>query len=120
VDRVHNAWTGWRGSGPPWTKAAWRRGRDGALPERGAWALGLAGDGGGRRAGRGGARGVLTRARAAVKRWHDGGEERRRLELIVRVKEGARELEREGKKVGEGRGCSSPFIGLGRRWRWPG
>jgi hypothetical protein len=54
-----------------------------------------------------------------VKRWRDGGEERRRLELIVRVKEGARELEREGKKVGEGWGCSSPFIGLGRRWRWP-
>jgi hypothetical protein len=28
----------------------------------------------------------------------DRGEERRRLELIVRAKEGARELRREGKK----------------------
>jgi hypothetical protein len=34
----------------------------------------------------------------AAKRRHDGGEERRRLELIVRVKEGTRELGREGKK----------------------
>jgi hypothetical protein len=58
----------------------------------------LVGDGGGGRAGRGGARGVLTGARAVAKRQRDGGEERWWLELVARVKEGARELGREGKK----------------------
>jgi hypothetical protein len=48
--------------------------------------------------GRGGARGVLTGARAAAERRRDGGEELRRLELGVRLKEGMRELEREGEK----------------------
>jgi hypothetical protein len=33
-----------------------------------------------------------------TKRWHDGAEERRWLELITRAKEGMRELRREGKK----------------------
>jgi hypothetical protein len=33
-----------------------------------------------------------------VERWHDGGEERRRVERGVRVKEGVRELRREGEK----------------------
>jgi hypothetical protein len=51
----------------------------------------------------------LTGARAAVERRHDGGDERWWLELSARVKEGARELEREGKRGGEGQGCSSPF-----------
>jgi hypothetical protein len=44
-----------------------------------------------------------------VERRHNGGDERWWLELNVRVKEGARELEREGKRGGEGQGCSSPF-----------
>jgi hypothetical protein len=52
----------------------------------------------GGQAGRGGARGVLTGARAAAERQRDGGEELRRLELGVRLKEGVRELEREGEK----------------------
>jgi hypothetical protein len=33
-----------------------------------------------------------------MERRHDGGEERQRLELGVRVKEGSRELGREGKR----------------------
>jgi hypothetical protein len=51
---------------------------------------------------------------------HDGGEDWRRLELNVRVKEGVRELRREGKSGGEVRRCSSHFIGPGGRWRWLG
>jgi hypothetical protein len=54
---------------------------------------------------------VLTGARAATKRRHDGGEERRWLELITRAKEDARELRREGKRCGEGWGALRPFIG---------
>jgi hypothetical protein len=46
----------------------------------------LVGDGGGGRAGRGGAREVLIGVQAAAKRWRDGGKERRWLELIARVK----------------------------------
>jgi hypothetical protein len=53
---------------------------------------------------------VLTGARAAAKRQHDRGEEWRWLELGARAKEGARELGREGKRGGEGRGCLSPLI----------
>jgi hypothetical protein len=33
-----------------------------------------------------------------------GGSERRRLELVARAKEGAKELGREGMRCGEGRG----------------
>jgi hypothetical protein len=43
VDRVYGAWTGRRGSGPPWTEAARTKGLGGALPALGARALGLAG-----------------------------------------------------------------------------
>jgi hypothetical protein len=32
VDQMHGAWTRRRGSGPPWTEAAWPKGRSGALP----------------------------------------------------------------------------------------
>jgi hypothetical protein len=46
--------------------------------------------------------GVATRRRT-------GGSERRRLELIVRAKEGAKELVREGMRCDEGRWVSSPF-----------
>jgi hypothetical protein len=46
-----------------------------------------------------------------VKRRCDGGEEHRSLELSVRVKEGVRELGREGMRDGEGRGSLSPLIG---------
>jgi hypothetical protein len=97
--RVHSLWTGQRGSGPRWTEVVQTRGRDGALPTRGrSGSLVLSGGGGGGRAGRGGVRGVLTGARAVMERRHDGGEERQRLELGVRVKEGSRELGREGKR----------------------
>jgi hypothetical protein len=61
----------------------------------------------------------LTEARAAVERLHDGGDERRGLELDTTVMKGAREFKREGKRGGEDRGCSSPFIGSGGRQRWP-
>jgi hypothetical protein len=65
---------------------------------------------------------VLTGARAAPVRWRDGGEERRRFELGARAKEGVRVLGREGKRGGEGRGCSSSFYK--GRWSaeegWPG
>jgi hypothetical protein len=54
---------------------------------------------------------VLTGARAVAERRCDGGGEWRWLELSTRAKEGVRELEREGKRSGEGRGCSVPFIG---------
>jgi hypothetical protein len=57
---------------------------------------------------------VLTGAQAAAERRHDRGEEWRWLELDTR------ELGREGKRGGEGWGCSSPFIGVervpGRGW----
>jgi hypothetical protein len=58
----------------------------------------------------------LTRARAAVERRHDVGDERRGLELSARATKGVRELKRERKRGGEGRGCSSPFIWPGGRW----
>jgi hypothetical protein len=59
-------------------------------------------------------------ARVVVERRRDRGDEWRGLELSVRAMEGTRELKREGKRGGEGRGCSSPFIGPGGRRRWPG
>jgi hypothetical protein len=42
-----------------------------------------------------------------------GGSERRRLELVMRAKEGAKELRREGMRCDEGRGSHHPFIGAG-------
>jgi hypothetical protein len=109
VDRFHGAWTGWCGSGPPWTVVAWTRGHDGALLVHSARALGLIGahrrwwrrTSRTRRAG-----GVLTGARAMMKRRHDRGKERQWLELVAREKECAKELTREGKRVGEDRGLS--------------
>jgi hypothetical protein len=41
------------------------------------------------------------------------GNERRWLELVVRAKEGAKELRREGMRCGESRGSHHPFIGAG-------
>jgi hypothetical protein len=73
----------------------------------------LAGDGGGGQAGRGGAREVLTVDGRVAERWRTGGHERRRLELIARAKESAKELGREGMRCGESRGSHRPFIGVG-------
>jgi hypothetical protein len=73
----------------------------------------LTGVGGGGRAGRGGARDVLTGDGGVAKRRRTGGNERRWLELIARVKKGAKELGREGMSCGESRGSHRPFIGAG-------
>jgi hypothetical protein len=73
----------------------------------------LAGGGGEGRAGRGGAREVLTGDGGVVERRRTGGNEWRRLELVVRVKNGVKELEREGMRCGESRGSHRPFIGVG-------
>jgi hypothetical protein len=72
----------------------------------------LTGDGGGGQADRGGAREVLTSDGRVAERWRTGGNERRRLEIIARVKEGANELGREGMRCGESRGSHRPFIGV--------
>jgi hypothetical protein len=42
-----------------------------------------------------------------------GGSKRRRLELIARAKEGAKELEREGMRCSEIQGSHRPFMGAG-------
>jgi hypothetical protein len=73
----------------------------------------LADDGGGGRADRGGAREVLTGDGGVAEGRRTGGNERRRLELIARAKEGAKELGREGMRCGAVRAGEShrPFIG---------
>jgi hypothetical protein len=73
----------------------------------------LDGDGGGGRAGRGGAREVLTGDGGVATRRRTGGSEQRRLELVVRAKEGVMELGREGMRCGGGQGSHCPFIGVG-------
>jgi hypothetical protein len=50
-------------------------------------------------------------------RRHIRGCEWWRLELVARVKEGAKELGGEGMSCGEGRGSHRPFIGAGERRR---
>jgi hypothetical protein len=56
---------------------------------------------------------VLTGDGRVTERWRTGGNERRRLELVTRVKEGAKELGREGMRCGVSRGSHRPFIGAG-------
>jgi hypothetical protein len=82
----------------------------------------LADDGGEERAGRGGAREVLTGDGGVAERRRTGGNERQRLELVMRAKEGTKELGREGMRCGESRGSHHPFIGAGGSARegWPG
>jgi hypothetical protein len=80
------------------------------------------GDGGGGRAGRGGAREVLTGDGGVAMRRRTRGSERWRLELVAGAKEGAKKLGREWTRCSEGRGVSSPFY---RGWGsagegWPG
>jgi hypothetical protein len=93
-------WTAYS-AGPRWTVD---RGRGVASPV-------LTGDGGGGRASPGGAREVLTGDGGVATRRCTRGSERRRLELIARAMEGAKELRREGMRCGEGRGSHRPFIG---------
>jgi hypothetical protein len=59
---------------------------------------------------------VITGDGVVATRRCTGGSERRRLELITRVKEGAKELGREGMRCGEGRGSDHPFIGARGAW----
>jgi hypothetical protein len=56
---------------------------------------------------------VLTDDGGVAERRRTGGNERRRLDLVARVKEGAKELGREGMRCGESRGSHLPFIGAG-------
>jgi hypothetical protein len=106
-------------TGPRWTTD---RGRGGTSPACGAQVLELAGDGGGGRAGRGGAREVLTGDGGVAERRRTGGNEWRWLELVARVKEGAKELGREGMRRGESQGVSPSFYrGRGSAGEgWPG
>jgi hypothetical protein len=110
VDRVHGA-VGHghqtEGAVAPHRRAAHGRGSSPVLT----------GDGGGGRAGRGGAREVLTGDGGVAERRRTRGNERQRLELIARAKEGAKELGREGMRCGESRGSHRPFIGVGERRR---
>jgi hypothetical protein len=48
---------------------------------------------------------VLTGDGGVATRRHTRGNERRRLELIVRAEEGAKKLRREGMRCSEGRGA---------------
>jgi hypothetical protein len=48
---------------------------------------------------------VLTGDGGVATRWRTGGNERRRLDLIVRAEEGVKKLRREGMRCGEGRGA---------------
>jgi hypothetical protein len=91
---------------PRWTAD---RGRGGALLARGAQALELAGDGGKDEP----VEVVLGRCSPATERWRTGGNERQRLELVARAKEGAKVLGREGMRCGESQGSHCPFIGVG-------
>jgi hypothetical protein len=73
----------------------------------------LTGDRGEERAGRRGAREVLTGDGGVAERRRTGGNEWRRLELIATAKEGAKELGREGMRCVESRGSDHPFVGAG-------
>jgi hypothetical protein len=56
---------------------------------------------------------VLTGDGGVAERRHTGGNEQQQLELVAWVKEGAKELGREGMRCGESRGSHRPFIGAG-------
>jgi hypothetical protein len=80
----------------------------------------LAGDGGGGRASRGGAREVLIGDGGVATRRRTRGNERRWLELVARAEEGVKKLGREGMRCSEGRESHHPFIGAGGAGEgWP-
>jgi hypothetical protein len=56
---------------------------------------------------------LLTVDGGVATRWRTRSSERRRLELVARAKEGAKELRREGMRCSEIRGSHHPFIGVG-------
>jgi hypothetical protein len=56
---------------------------------------------------------VLTGDGRVAERWRTTGNDRRRLELIARAKDGAKELGKEGMRCGESRGSHRPFIRAG-------
>jgi hypothetical protein len=56
---------------------------------------------------------VLTGDGGVAERRRTRGNERRRLELVTRAKEGAKELGREGMRCSESQGSHRPFIGAG-------
>jgi hypothetical protein len=56
---------------------------------------------------------VLTGDGGVAETRRTGGNDWRRLELVARVKEGAKELGREGMRCGERPGSHRPFIGAG-------
>jgi hypothetical protein len=60
---------------------------------------------------------VLTGDGSVAERWRTGGNDRRRLELVARAKEGAKELKKEGMRCGESQGSHRPFIGAGEHRR---
>jgi hypothetical protein len=102
-------WTA-NSTGPRWTAD---RGHGGTLPACGVRALELTDDGGEGRAGRSGARELLTSDGRVAERWRTEGNDRWRLELVARAKEGAKGLGKEGMRCGESRGSHRPFIGAG-------
>jgi hypothetical protein len=63
--------------------------------------------------GRSGARELLTSDGRVEEMWRTEGNDRWRLELVARAKEGAKGLEKEGMRCGESRGSHRPFIGAG-------
>jgi hypothetical protein len=56
---------------------------------------------------------VLTGDGGVAERRCTGGNERRRLDLVTRAKEGAKELGRGGMRCGDSWGSHRPFIGAG-------
>jgi hypothetical protein len=58
---------------------------------------------------------VLTGDGRVAERWRTEGNDRWRLELVARAKEGAKELGKEGMRCGESRESHRPFIGVGER-----
>jgi hypothetical protein len=65
---------------------------------------------------------VLTGDGGVAERRRTRGNERRRLELVARAKDGTKELGREGMRCSESRGSHRPFIGAGGSAGegWPG
>jgi hypothetical protein len=118
VDRVHGAWTGWRGSGPRWTGRGADKRCDGASLVHGVRALRLVeahqpgGRGGGCEA-----IGGHTVGEEVVWRWFDDGEGWASAELVARARErvGESSKARGGGVVSVG-GVARLLQGVGEGW----